>query len=278
MATPQAYVIGENIAHSKSPLIHNHWLKKYSIDGNYAIKDLNADELARFVDEVRADENVKGFNVTMPHKQSIMTLLDEIDDEAAQIGAVNTVYKRQGKLIGTNTDAYGFIENLKTHMGDQINQLKSEPILLYGAGGAAKAILYGLIKEGFQKIDICNRTVQKAVQLAEPYTGSAEIHIIDEMVKNVNSRTAAFINTTSLGMSGHDKLEISFDHADNLKWVIDIVYMPLHTDILRMAQKTDIQICTGIGMLLHQAAPAFEKFFGKKPEIDKELENLVLKV
>lgn len=272
----QAFVIGENISHSKSPLIHNYWLTQKGINGHYAIKDLSAEKLPDFINHVRANEYITGFNVTIPYKQNVIAYLDEVEGVAQNIGAVNTVYKKGEKLIGTNTDAYGFMANLKAHLGDGLESLKSEPVLLYGAGGAAKAIFYGLIEGGFQKIDISNRTAAKASELANPYENKAEIKIIDGLVKNVAEGYALFINTTSLGMKGHDNLDIDLDSATDLKAVIDIVYTPLYTDILRNAQKADIQIVTGIGMLLHQAVPAFEKFFGPRPEIDKELENLVL--
>lgn len=273
----QAFVIGQNIAHSKSPLIHNYWLQKYNIQGRYDIRDFDESELPNFVKEVRTDENITGFNITIPYKQAIIPFLDEIEDTAQTIGAVNTVYKKSNKLIGTNTDAYGFMQNLKDHVkSNDFNALKTQPVLLYGAGGAAKAVLYGLVKDGFTHIDICNRTLSKTKNLAQRHKNKASIRVIDGLVKNVENHYVTFINTTSLGMAGHQDLEISFADAASLRLVVDIVYKPLYTDILRKAQKADIQIVTGIGMLLHQARPAFAKFFGHIPDIDKKLRELVL--
>ncbi len=270
-------VIGHPISHSKSPLIHNYWLDLYGLSGSYKAIDIASDNLKQGVADL-VNQGYSGFNVTVPHKADIMALCDEIDDLAEAIGAVNTVSIKEGRLYGTNTDAYGFAQNIKetvklNNWGWSFNQGKA---LVLGAGGAAKAVTYALIQEGVQEIIITNRTREKAEELAK--LDNSKISVADwnnrsELVYGTN----LVVNTTSLGMVGKPPLEIDLSLASKATLVTDIVYAPLYTDLLEQAKAKDLRVVTGIGMLLHQARPAFKLWNGVMPEVTAELERLVLK-
>ncbi len=259
-------VIGHPIKHSKSPLIHNYWLKKYGLNGTYKAIDILPNNLKQDIQKL-IDEGYTGFNVTIPHKISIMGLCDEIDDIAYEIGAVNTVTIKNGKLYGTNTDAYGFIQNIKSNEPDF--NFKAGKAVILGAGGAANAIAYALIKEGIPEIIITNRTKEKAQELARGIIKVVDWQDRNEAVKDAN----LVINTTSLGMIGAPALDIELSN-NNL--VTDIVYAPLYTDLLKQAQSKNIKIVTGIGMLLHQACRGFELWNGVFPKVTNELKQMVL--
>ncbi len=259
-------VIGHPISHSKSPLIHNYWLEKYGLNGAYKAIDIRPNDLKQDIQKL-IDQGYTGFNVTIPHKISIMDLCDEIDDLAKEIGAVNTVTIKDGKLYGTNTDAYGFIQNIKSNEPDF--DFKAGKAVILGAGGAANAIAYALIKEGVPEIIITNRTKEKAQKLARGIIKVTDWEDRNEAIKNAN----LVINTTSLGMAGQPALDIELSN-NNL--VTDIVYAPLHTDLLKQAQSKNIKIVTGIGMLLHQACRGFELWNGVFPSVTNELEQMVL--
>lgn len=264
-------VIGHPIAHSKSPLIHNHWIKKYNLSGEYRAIDIGPDNLKHSVQRL-IDEEYTGFNVTVPHKQVIFDLCSEVDQTAEHIGAVNTVIVRDGKLFGTNTDAYGFIENLKQNARGVDFGGK---IFVLGAGGAARAVVYGLIEAGAQNIVITNRTVEKSWELCT--INPDIVKYVEWDVRNAELEgSALLVNTTSLGMKGKPPLEIDLSALPVSAVVNDIVYAPLMTDLLVQAQNRGNKVVTGIGMLLHQARPAFEKWFGVLPGVDSELEKKVL--
>lgn len=279
--TLYATVLGEGISYSKSPLIHNYWLKKYNIEGRYVIVDIAPDKLDETIKRLKSDDQWRGTNVTIPYKQKIMDYLDEVDERAQMIGAVNTVYKKEGLLIGTNTDAYGFIENLKAKLdADQFDNAKQKPVLVLGAGGATYAVIYGLLKEGFKNLNITNRTYDKAKKCADHFMKLKSINVIDWDDKD-HLDVGMIINTTSLGMINYPPLNIDLEKLDICSIVVDIVYNPLHTELLNQAKRLDMTIVTGIGMLLYQAQPAFNLFFGQYPELDlrvagSEIERLVL--
>ncbi len=267
----RAGVIGHPIAHSKSPVIHSYWLGKYNINGEYKAYDIAG---ARLRDEVMKlrDEGLSGFNVTLPHKQAIMDICTTLNDEAKKIGAVNTVvFHKSGEIEGRNTDAYGFIANAReTCPGFDFGR---GPAVVLGAGGAARAILYALKREGVPEIRIANRTIEAAETLAEEF--GARVFDWDGRAAALDG--AVFLtNTTSLGMTGKPQLEMSLSKLDSDALVYDIVYAPLMTDLLSDAQKRGCKIVTGIGMLLHQARPAFEAWFGVKPEVTDALREKVL--
>ncbi len=266
-------VIGYPINHSKSPLIHNYWLKKYELSGEYKAIDIHPDNLEKDVQRL-IDGGYKGFNVTIPHKITIMDLCDEIYDTAKNIGAVNTVTIKNGRLYGTNTDAYGFVQNIKKQ-AYSIDFTKINAVII-GAGGAANAVLYALLKEGAADIIITNRTRTRAEKLAQVAPNKIKVTNWDQrsdICKNAN----LIINTTSLGMKGKAPLEIDISQANSNAIVTDIVYVPLMTDLLKQAQSHGFKTATGIGMLLHQARRGFEIWNGIMPEVTPELEELTLK-
>lgn len=265
-------VIGHPISHSKSPLIHNYWLKKNALNGDYKAIDIHPDSLEKDVQQL-IDDGYSGFNITIPHKITIMELCEEVDTLAQKIGAVNTVTIKEGKLYGTNTDTYGFIQNIKTN-APKFDLRKGKAVIL-GAGGAANAVLYALLEGGVPEVIITNRTRAKAEELIR--FASDKIKIIDWDRRNEVCEDANFIiNTTALGMVGKPELEIDISKANPNALITDIVYAPLITDLLKQAQSHGFKTVTGIGMLLHQARPGFELWNGIMPEVTPELEKLIL--
>ena len=268
----KACVIGHPIAHSKSPLIHNHWLRQYGIEGSYKAIDIVPENLAEDIQSL-IDGGYDGFNVTVPHKQAVMALCDMLDETAQKIGAVNTVVIKEGKLHGKNTDAFGFIANIKTAQPDFI--FKNKTAFVLGAGGAARAVIYGLLEEGIEKIILSNRTMEKARELQSMAPDAVDVVSWEER-KQALKAADLLVNTTSLGMQGKPHLEMDLSALPKTAPVNDIVYAPLMTDLLQQAKDRGNPIVTGIGMLLHQARPAFEAWTGVLPEVTGELESKVL--
>ncbi len=267
----KAGVIGHPISHSKSPIIHGYWLAQYAIDGEYTAYDIHPEKLKDGIQEL-IDMGLSGFNVTIPHKQKIVALCATMTDAAQKIGAVNTVViDKDGRLHGDNTDAFGFIENLKIICPDF--DWKKKTALVIGAGGAARAIVYALKTMNVDRIFITNRTQEAAANLANIYGADTLLWqnkqdgIIDADI---------IINTTSLGMTGQPPLEISLSGIRQNVVVYDIVYNPLMTPFLKQAEKNGAKSVTGIGMLLHQARPAFKSWFGVYPDVTPDLESSVL--
>lgn len=267
MSFIRAGVIGYPIKHSKSPIIHNHWIADHGLAGEYKAIEIAPENLKEGVQQL-IDEGYAGFNVTIPHKQAIMELCEEIDDVAKAIGAVNTVVIRDGKLYGYNTDAFGFIENVRQTL-PQLDFAKGKAVVL-GAGGAARAVVYGLRAAGVKDIIITNRTEKKARDVAALGATVAPWEKRSEILKEA----VFLVNTTALGMTGKEPLEIDLSLLQQDAVVADIVYAPLMTQLLKDAGER--KIVTGIGMLLHQARPAFEKWFGVLPQVDAALEQKVL--
>lgn len=269
-------VIGHPISHSKSPLIHNYWIEMYQLSGQYSAIPIHPDKLEEGV-QALIDDGYAGFNVTVPHKQAIMELCHEVDDLAAKVGAVNTVNIRNGLLYGTNTDVFGFTENLKNaarNFGFSWSPDLGLAVVL-GAGGAAKAVVHGLLRENVPEIIITNRTKEKAQDFVA--LDPTIIKVIDwDERSNVLSNANLLVNTTSVGMNGEGDLEMDFSRANEDMLVHDIVYAPLYTDLLKEARNHDLRILTGIGMLLYQAQPAFEEWYDTFVEITPGLEELVL--
>lgn len=274
----KAGVIGYPVKHSKSPRIHGTWLKEYGINGSYESVEIAPDNFEATIKEL-ITEGYKGFNVTIPHKINIMTLCDTIDETAKAIGAVNTVtVDENGKLTGYNTDSFGFIENLKEKQ-PAIN-FNNGSALLIGAGGAARACAYGLLKEGIKKLYLTNRTRQKAETIAEDLKSYGDIEIINWDNRNAFPEDLILLaNTTALGMEGQPSLDIDLSNLNRNCIVYDIVYAPLITPLLAQAQDKGHPIVTGIGMLLHQARPGFQKWFGTSdmPKVSAELEEVILR-
>lgn len=265
-------VIGHPIHHSKSPIIHNHWIAEHGLSGEYKAIDIAPENLQSGV-QTLIDEGYVGFNVTIPHKQEIFKLCASADDVAKAIGAVNTVVIKDGQLHGTNTDAFGFIENVRQNTFGI--DFAHRPVVVLGAGGAARAIVHGLIEAGAQDIILTNRTIDKAEEIAA--VDPDIVRVIPWEKRSAILEGAGFLaNTTALGMTGKAALEIDLSALPQEAAVCDIVYAPLMTELLVQAQRNGNQIVTGIGMLLHQARPAFEKWFGVLPDVTPELEKKVL--
>ncbi|MCD8563094.1 MAG: shikimate dehydrogenase [Alphaproteobacteria bacterium] len=273
----KAGVIGHPVGHSKSPLIHNYWIKRYGFSGSYEAIDIAPEDLSDRLPALFA-AGYAGFNVTIPHKETVMALCDEITDMAAKIGAVNTLFREDNRIIGTNTDAFGFIQNLNDsirHFGFSYT-LQNGTAVVLGAGGAAKAVIYGLLEEGVPEIIIANRSREKAEALIASF-GSPFLRAVEwDQRSSVLGSANFLVNATSLGMDGQPALEIDLRAAPENMLVADIVYKPLMTGLLKQAREYDLRIVTGIGMLLHQARPSFESWFGVLPDIDEKLEELVL--
>jgi len=271
--TPHAYVIGYPVKHSRSPQIHRYWLKHYDLAGSYDLAELTPDQLAPFIEKLRDDENA-GTNVTLPYKQDVQPYLDEIDDDAKNVGAVNTIYKSHGKLLGTNTDVYGFL----THLSDGApNWLEiTNTVLIIGAGGAARAILSAMKKSSINNVYIANRTKPRAQILCdEIYPEASPIEMSE--ITSILATTDLIINTTSLGMIGQPPLELDLSALPEHSIVVDIVYSPLKTELLHQAEKRGLVTVDGLGMLLHQAVRGFELWFGTRPEVTDELRQIVEK-
>lgn len=270
---PRALVIGDPISHSRSPLIHRHWLETAGIKGSYDPVHIRESDLKRFVAALKdGTSGYAGGNVTLPHKQSIAELVDNIDETAKQIGAVNTVWLEAGRLCATNTDSHGFSANL-----DELapGWDRGKTAVVFGAGGASRAILHALKARGFTSIRIVNRTLARAQELSDRFGGGVSAHSIDEL-DDVSSGANLFVNTTSLGMGGTPVPDIDFSRLATGALVTDIVYVPLVTPIMAMAASQGLATVDGLGMLLHQAAPGFEKWFGRTPAVTKSLRDLVI--
>lgn len=264
-------VIGHPISHSKSPVIHNHWIALHGLNGTYNAIDVTPEGLKEGIENL-ISHGYAGFNVTIPYKQAVMALCDGVDNTARTIGAVNTVKIENGKLYGTNTDAFGFLENLKSK---RYAIDKTKPAVILGAGGAARAVVYGLLKDGYEHIILTNRTMEKAQEIAEMDKAKITATPWDarhEVIKDAG----LLVNTTALGMAGKEPLEIDLSDLSASCVVCDIVYVPLMTELLLQAQARGNPVVTGIGMLLHQARPAFQKWFGVLPDVDDALMRKVL--
>ncbi|MDG1167714.1 MAG: shikimate dehydrogenase [Sulfitobacter sp.] len=263
---PLAGVIGSPIAHSKSPQLHQHWLKTYGIKGFYIPMDVASTDLERVI-RTLPKMGFVGVNVTIPHKEAILSIADLITDRAILIGAANTlIFREDGKIHADNTDGYGFIENLKN--GAPHWSAKSGPAAVLGAGGAARAVITSLLDAGVPEILLSNRTRVRAEKLRSDFGNRVQIF---DWVRagNMLENASLVVNTTSLGMLGKPELRVPLDglRADSV--VTDLVYAPLKTQLLETAEQIGCVTVDGLGMLLHQAVPAFERWFGTRPEVDR---------
>jgi len=271
--TPRSYVIGNPVKHSRSPQIHQYWLKHYGLNGSYGLAKLAPDQLAAFIESLRHADNA-GANVTLPYKSDVIEFLDDIDEDARSVGAVNTIYKQGEKLLGTNTDIYGFLTHLSLSAPDW--QAHTKTAMIIGAGGAARAILSAMKTSGVGNIYIANRTISRAKDLADKIYPSAQ-PIEMSKVQDILSSTDLIINTTSLGMIGQPPLELDLSVLPKHATVVDIVYTPLKTRLLLEAENHGLIAVDGLGMLLHQAVRGFELWFGTRPEVTPQLRQLVEK-
>lgn len=270
---PLAGVIGWPISHSKSPALHGHWLKRYGLAGYYVPICLSQDDFEAGLRSL-PKLGFKGVNVTIPHKETVLAMADSVTDAASLIGAANTVHFHADGTIGVdNTDGYGFIRNIRQHAPNW--KPKAGPALVLGAGGAARAVVWALLNEGVPSIRITNRTRIRAEMLAEHF--GARVEVIDwNYASDAMDGATTIVNTTSLGMEGQPELQVKFDAAPKGALVTDIVYAPLITPFLERAATHGLTIVDGLGMLLHQAVPGFESWFGHLPEVDEDLRQAVL--
>lgn len=270
---PRACVIGWPVEHSRSPAIHGYWLKHYGIDGAYTKEAVSPENIAAFLGAL-SEHGYVGANVTLPHKEAALRAVQEADTAAQAIGAVNTVWLDvKGALQGSNTDAYGFMTNLDAgapHWRDGC-----DVAMVLGAGGAARAILHGLVEAGISRVLLTNRTVAKADTLARVFGKPVEV-VPWEDKDSALSACRLLVNTTSLGMTGQPPLDIMVSALPADAVVTDIVYVPLETPLLAAARARGLTTVDGLGMLLHQAVPGFERWFGVRPEVTPELRDHVV--
>tara|TARA_R110000787_G_scaffold16311_2_gene49635 strand:- start:12477 stop:13310 length:834 start_codon:yes stop_codon:yes gene_type:complete len=270
---PLAGVIGYPIAHSKSPKIHGHWLKTLGIQGAYIPMEVEPANLKDVILTLPKMGFV-GANVTLPHKEAIMEIADFVTDRAALIGAVNTlIFRADGKIQGDNTDGYGFLENLKNGAPNWAPQ--AGPAAVLGAGGAARAVIASLLDAGVPEIMLSNRTRVRADRLKSVFGNRVTVY---DWVQagNMLDHAALVVNTTSLGMIGKPELRVPLDGLSPDTVVTDLVYAPLKTKLLETAEELGCVTVDGLGMLLHQAVPGFERWFGTRPEVDRAARTAAL--
>jgi shikimate dehydrogenase len=270
--TVKAFVCGHPVAHSRSPAIHGHWLARYGIAGSYKAVDVAPGDFADFVRRI-GDNGYAGGNVTIPHKEAACKLVARRDQAAEEIGAVNTLWFEDGELCGGNTDAMGFTANLDEQALGW--DTKRGAAVVLGAGGAARAVLFALRERGYRDIRVVNRTVARAVELADRFGTGVTAHAPDA-ASELLSDADLLVNTTALGMHGNAEIPVDPAALPDSAVVTDIVYVPLETPLLAAARRRGLKTVDGLGMLLHQAVPGFERWFGKKPEVDAELRGLIV--
>ncbi len=267
-----ACVIGWPVEHSRSPLLHGYWLKKYGIDGAYTKRAVAPEAVADFLRSLSANGYV-GCNVTVPHKAAAFSAADEREDSAKAVSAANTLWLSDGKLVAANTDTYGYMTNLSQQAPGW--DRRDAPVSILGAGGAARAIVFGFLDAGVSEIRVFNRTRARAETLAQQF-GSC-VKVLDWSEREAGSRdSAVLVNTTTIGMNGVGTLDFDLAGFDPECVVSDIVYVPLETELLRKAKSQGLRTVDGLGMLLHQGVPGFEKWFGVRPEVTDELRNLIV--
>lgn len=274
---PQCYIIGHPIGHSRSPLIHHYWLAQHGLKGAYGKRSVAPDELAGYIDDIRTGR-IAGGNVTLPLKELVLPFVDHLTPAAQAIGAVNTLYREGGKVIGTNTDVIGLMAHLDASCPGW--ETTTSTILMLGAGGAARAALFGLLARNAgrsrpMRITISNRDAGRAAALAAHFGANLEIIPWDKR-HDLVAEADLIINTTALGMAGQPPLELDMTGLRPGTIAYDIVYVPLETRFLTDARARGARIVDGLGMLLHQAVPGFEKWFGVQPVVTAELRALVV--
>ncbi|CDX62997.1 Shikimate dehydrogenase [Mesorhizobium plurifarium] len=271
MAEKRAFVTGHPIAHSRSPKIHGYWLKQYGIDGSYEAIDVAPADFAAFLKSLGKD-GYRGGNVTIPHKEAAFAGVARRDHAADEIGAVNTLWFEDGLLWGGNTDGYGFAANLDQYAP---GWAANGPAVVLGAGGASRAVIHALKERGVKDIRIVNRTLSRAEELSRRFGPCVSAHgagAVGELLGDAG----LLINTTALGMHGDATLSADPGGLPDHAIVTDIVYVPLETPLLAAARARGLKTVDGLGMLLHQAVPGFERWFGRKPDVTSELRRMIV--
>lgn len=261
-----AEVIGDPIAHSKSPVIHGFWLNALGIDADYRATHVTAEGLGDYFAARRADSDWLGCNITVPHKQAALDFIEDRGDVRSSIGAINTVFRTDGAVVGTNTDAAGFYAPISGM------ELAGQPVVVIGAGGAARAILFALARIGVGRVTLLNRNPLKGAALLASFGLKGDAFKLDTPVPPAT----LLVNATSLGMTGQPPLDLDLSALSNDAVVYDIVYAPLETGLLKAARERDLDTVDGLEMLIGQAAVAFELFFGQPPPGDRDDELRVL--
>jgi shikimate dehydrogenase len=256
-------------------MIHRFWLEKYKLEGDYKLEAVIPEAFDQFVNDMPGN-GFCGGNVTLPHKERALQLCDRTSELGRRIGAVNTLWFENGRLCGDNTDVSGFLANLDEQAPGWARNCQKAVIV--GAGGATRAVLAGLIQRKVESVTILNRSVDRARRLADEARTWGAVRIeaapLDESARRL-AGTSLLVNSTSLGMAGQDDLTLDLSTLPDDAVACDIVYTPLQTGFLKAAQARGLRICSGLGMLLHQAAPGFEHWFGVRPEISPELRALI---
>ncbi|MBC6407958.1 MAG: shikimate dehydrogenase [Rhodobacteraceae bacterium] len=271
---PLTGLIGAPVAQSRSPKIHAHWLHAHGLEGYYIPLEVSHHDLA---DTLRMLPRLGfvGVNVTMPHKERVLDFVDQVSDQASLIGAANTLaFRRDGGVSADNTDAYGFIENLRQTAPQW--QAKAGAVVVLGAGGAARAVVVALLDAGVEQILIVNRTRARAERLQKDFGARLSMLSWVQAAEALQD-CALLVNTTSLGMVGHPPMPLSLDGLHPTAVVCDLVYSPLRTKLLQAAHNKGHATVDGLGMVLHQAAPAFEKWFGIRPTVDETIRKIAHK-
>ena len=268
-----AGVMGWPVSHSRSPRLHNYWLRQHGIDGAYvplAVAPERAEQAIRALPAL----GFRGANVTLPHKEVAFATMDRLDAVAQRIGAVNTIIVAEdGTLEGRNTDAFGFLENLR--QGAPGWRAADGPAVVLGAGGASRAVIVALLDAGVPQVRLLNRTTARAEQVAGALGGAIEVIGWESRAASLRD-AGLLVNTTTQGMAGQPPLDLVLDELPSTAVVTDIVYTPLVTPLLMEARTRGNATVDGIGMLLHQARPGFEAWFGKAPEVTDDLRRFVL--
>lgn len=273
VSAPLAGVIGWPVAQSRSPRLHGHWLARYGLPGYYIPMPVAPEHLGAVLHTLPKAGFV-GLNVTIPHKEAVLTLADIVTDRAALIGAANTlIFRPDGKIHADNTDGYGFMANLRQQVPDW--QPVAGPAAILGAGGASRAVVAALLECGVPEIRIANRTRLRADQIKADF--GARVVVYDwAQAGNMLDGAVTVVNATSMGMVGKPPLRVPLDALQPGTLVTDLVYNPLITPFLAEARNRGCRIVDGLGMLLHQAAPGFERWFGQRAEVDQALRDAVL--
>jgi shikimate dehydrogenase len=267
----KACVIGWPIAHSRSPMIHGYWLKKYGVEGSYSKEAVTPGDLETFLRSL-ADNGYAGCNVTVPHKEAAFALADVKEASAIAVGAANTLWLEAGKLHAANTDTYGFMTHLNVSAPGWFE--RGSPVHILGAGGAARAIVLGCLEAGCTEVRVYNRSRERSDDLVKHFGPRVRAFDWEQRV-HASGEACVLVNTTTLGMTSLLALDLDVSKLAADCVVADIVYVPLETPLLAAARARGLRTVDGLGMLLHQAVPGFQKWFGVKPEVTPELRALV---
>lgn len=265
-----AFVCGHPINHSRSPLIHNHWIHEHHLSGSYRPVDIAPEKFPSFLKDMKSN-GFAGGNVTIPHKEQAFALASQTTEVAKLIGAANTLWFKDGLLWADNTDAYGFASNL-----DDVSPgwATGSEALIIGAGGASRAIIHALLERGFKAVRVANRTPSRARELADRFGARVSAHALDEL-NELAAHVELVVNTTSLGMKGEGVVPMDMARLATNTLATDIVYVPLETPFLAAARMAGLRTADGLGMLLHQAVPGFERWFAVRPSVTSALRAMV---